>query len=342
MIKTKEHTHFIGIDVSRDKLDCAIAFGKKLLLHKVIPNTVSDISNFVKEVKTMEGLKLPKTVFGFEQTGIYTTHLLTVLKKARVNIVMEDAVHIKNSLGKIRGKYDKLDAIRIATYLYKAKGEVKLWEGKRPIVNELAHLSTLRTRLITLYNAMRVPMREQKDFLDPSLVEKHAELSFDSLTSLKGDVAKVEMFIQDTIRSDERIKRLYDIITSVPFVGPMTAIQVIVATNEYKDIVDPKKFASYAGVAPFRDESGSIQRKPRVSPMSSRKTKALLHICAVGSIKGDTEFRAYYLKKTVDEGKPKMAVLNAIRYKIILRIFACLKQDRLYQKDYVRETTTNV
>jgi len=332
----KAFTYFVGIDVSRDKLDCVLMFGKKMLHHKVIPNSPLEISQFIKDIKATEGLKLGKTVFGLEQTGIYTSHLLDKLKRAKAHIVIEDAVHIKNSLGKIRGKYDKLDAIRIANYLYKTKGELRLWEQRRQIIDELAHLSTLRNRLLRLYNSMKVPLDEEGGFLSAVLVKRDAELCQDSLSSLKNDILKVEQAIIGTIQSDEHVRRLFAIITSVPYVGTVTAVQIIIATNEYSDITDAKKFASYAGIAPFRNESGTVQGKAKISHLANKKIKALLHICAMASVSKESELRAYYVRKTQEEGKPKMAVLNAIRNKIILRIFACLKHDRFYQKEYVR------
>ena len=41
-----------------------------------------------------------------------------------------------------------------------------------------------------------------------------------------------------------------------------------------------------------------------------------------------------YYKRKVAEGKNKMSVLNAVRNKLIRRIFACVKNKRMYQKDY--------
>lgn len=75
IVKRRTYSHFVGIDVSRNKLDCVVMFGKTLLYHKVIPNSILDISQFIKDVKATEGVKLKKTVFGLEQTGIYTNHL---------------------------------------------------------------------------------------------------------------------------------------------------------------------------------------------------------------------------------------------------------------------------
>lgn len=42
-------------------------------------------------------------------------------------------------MGNIRGKNDKIDAIRIAEYAYKGREELHLWEPKREVIQQLAH-----------------------------------------------------------------------------------------------------------------------------------------------------------------------------------------------------------
>ena len=123
--KIKKYTYHIGIDVSKDKLDFAVLSGRKLLFHKETENNAAAILSFITELKSIEKFTITKAVFGMEQTGIYTNHLLHVLKKNKASIVLEDALQIRNSLGKLRGKYDKIDAIRIATYLYRTKDELR-------------------------------------------------------------------------------------------------------------------------------------------------------------------------------------------------------------------------
>ncbi|WP_368045684.1 IS110 family transposase [Mucilaginibacter sp. BT774] len=65
---------------------------------------------------------------------------------------------------------------------------------------------------------------------------------------------------------------------SVPGVGPTTAAQIILCTNEFLNIDDPKKFPSYSGVAPFLRESGMKYRKARFSKHANKRMKALLRL----------------------------------------------------------------
>jgi transposase len=144
----------------------------------------------------------------------------------------------------------------------------------------------------------------------------------------------VDKQIERLIKEDENLTRLFTVITSVNGVGTQTAVQVIIRTNEFKNISDPKKFACYSGVAPFAKESGLFKGKAKVSHMANKKVKTLLTLCALVAIGCNEDLKAYYERK-VDQGKNKMSVINAVRNKLIHRIFACVNQNRRYENSYI-------
>ena len=61
--------------------------------------------------------------------------------------------------------------------------------------------------------------------------------------------------------------------------------------------------------------------------------KKLLHLAAMSAIQCSDELKIFY-KRKVDSGKNKMSVINAVRNKLISRIFVCVKNKRMYQKIY--------
>ena len=114
----------------------------------------------------------------------------------------------------------------------------------------------------------------------------------------------------------------------------VTASYILVTTNEFININNPKKYACYRGVVPFEHSSGSsVRGKTRVSQMANKNIKTLLHLAALSTINMQGDLHEYYNRK-VAEGKNKMSVLNAIRNKLILRVFACVNQNREYEKIY--------
>ena len=330
-----EFTYFVGVDVSKNELDLAVYNDKKLLYHKEIANNQEEISQFIKKLKKLEGFDLSNAIFCMEHTGIYNNPLLMYLHKKKGNIWLEAASQIKSSLGNIRGKSDKMDAIRIGEYAFKNKEDARLWKPKREEINKLANLTTLRSRLITMKKMLTTPLKELKGFVEKSSVTQSKKLCQRSLNSIEADIGKVEKNISEIIRKDQELSRLFGLITSVQGIGKETAVQMIITTNEFKNINDPKKFACYSGVVPFTKESGLFKGKARVSHMANKKMKTLLHMAALVAIVYNNDLKAYYGRK-VEEGKNKMTVINAVRNKLIIhRVFACVHQNRKYKKNYM-------
>ncbi|BAU52399.1 IS110 family transposase [Mucilaginibacter gotjawali] len=331
-----EFTYFVGTDVSKNELDFAVMQGKRLLFHKEIANNPQDIIAFLKELSKLPEFALNTAVFCMEHTGIYNNHLLYCLHKKKANICLEAATQIKNSLGNIRGKNDKIDAIRIAEYAYKNRDELRLWTPKREVVQQLAHLATTRARLIDAKKMLQTPLKETGAFVNKRIAKQNESVCAKTLNAIEADLKKADQLMDKIIRSDEELTRLFTIVTSVTGVGKVTGVQVVVTTNEFKDISDPKQFACHSGVAPFTDDSGKVTKKARVSHMANKKIKTLLHLAAMVAIQCDPEIKLYYQRMVNIEKKNKMSVINAVRNKLILRIFACVKQNRLYENNYQR------
>lgn len=96
-------------------------------------------------------------------------------------------------------------------------------------------------------------------------------------TSRKSMAAANRQDIQGTIQSDPYLKELYELIESVKGVGPAIATEILIVTNEFKNINEPKKFACHAGVVPFVYASGQYKGKAKTSNKANKQLKALLH-----------------------------------------------------------------
>ena len=62
--------------------------------------------------------------------------------------------------------------------------------------------------------------------------------------------------------------------------------------------------------------------------------KKVLNLAEMSAIKLANDFRKYYLRK-VEEGKNEMSILNVVKNKIIHIIFALIKNETIYQKDFL-------
>ncbi len=331
-----EFTYFIGVDVSKNDLDFAVMQNKAFLFHKKISNSPAAISALLKELAQLPGFNLRQGIFCMEHTGIYSNHLLSLLFKKQCLVCLEGALHIRNSLGNIRGKNDKIDAIRIAEYAFKNRDQLRLWQPKREVIIRLAQLSATRSRLIEAQKLLTVPMKESREFIPQSMGKENTAVCQSTLKAIKTDLVKVDKAIQEIIDSDPELSRIFALITSVDGIGKATATQIIITTNEFKTINNPAKFACYAGVVPFSKESGLFKGRPRVSHLANKKMKTLLHLAALSAIRYNEDMETYYGRKVNQETKNKMSTLNAVRNKLIHRIFACVNNNRPYEKKYQR------
>jgi transposase len=148
-------------------------------------------------------------------------------------------------------------------------------------------------------------------------------------------IKKIEMDIERSIVEDDELRGKAELTRSVPGVGKVVSWMMILKTDGFTSMSDPRKMACYCGVMPFDHESGtSIRYRRRVSVFADKKMKSLLHLAAMSAIRLNNQLRIYYLRK-VEEGKNKMSVLNAVRNKIIHRIFAIIKNQTIYKNDLV-------
>ncbi len=326
--------YFVGIDVSKETLDLCLIHQNQKVFSSKVENSSNGLKGFWKLLlKSCHKLDLTKVVFCMEHTGIYNNFILDFLFKKKVAICLENPVQIKLSIGLQRGKSDTVDAERIARYASKENENLRLWQPPRQVIINLKNLSALRSRLVECKKKLSVPVTELKEF-DKDAGKIIGDHSKKLIRTLNDEIKRVEKSIIEIIKSDETLNRLFKIITSVIGVGPVIATEVLTTTNEFKSIQDPKKFACYAGVAPFEHSSGtSVRGKSRVSHKANKGLKTLIHLGSTSALSASPELKEYYERK-VNAGKNKMSVINAIRNKIIHRIFACVKQNRLYQKKY--------
>jgi transposase len=325
---------FIGVDVSKETLDFVVLVAGTKLFHMQVTNNKRGINLFFKRFKKEVKFSMDQWLFCMEHTGIYCTPMLEFAVEKDLAIWVENAAKIKVYHALERGKNDALDALRIAEYAYAKNSEVRLWEAPREVIFQLKSMLKLRERLVTSKKRLLDPLREEKQFSNKQWTKEHEKLLLPIISKIEKQIKQVEQKIQQLINEDDHLKKLYEIITSVDGVGQIVAINTIVVTNEFKQISNPKKMACHCGVAPFKYDSGkSIRSRAKVSHRADKSMKVLLHLAAMAAISSKGDLRDYYLRK-VEEGKNKMSVLNAIRNKIIHRIYSCVRQNRKYEKIY--------
>lgn len=325
---------FVGIDVSKNTLDFSVVTQGKEIATFQIENSSKAIKATLLNLKKIKDYEVSQTVFCLEFTGLYNNHITSCLHSAGANIWVEKAIEIKRSSGLQRGKSDTVDAQRIAFFAFRNQDRVRLWAAPRAVILQLKRLTGLRERLLLMVAQLNKPLQESKRFDSQEVFNVIKKSCQSSIKALKTDLKNVEKKIVEVIKSDASLNHLFELITSVDGIGSVIACEMIITTNEFKNINDPKKYACYSGVVPFEHSSGSsVRGRTRVSHFANKNTKRLLHMATLSIIRYQGELKTYWLRK-IQEGKHKMVILNAIRNKLIQRVFAVVKRGTKYEKVY--------
>jgi transposase len=312
----------VGVDVAKASLDLCIKPGGGTM-H--INNDQPGFKSWYRELKKMIG-KGTKVVVIMEHTGSYSRRFERFLISKSIDYCKIPALQIKRSMGMTRGKNDKIDSLRIAEYGWLRKEQLKSDELENESIQKLKDLLSLRSKIVRDRSGYQCRLKEIKtanDYrkLDP-MIRTHERI----MATLTAELKLVEKQIRDLISSNTDLKQTSDLIRSVKGVGEIVAAYMICCTNNFKRFTKARKFNCYAGLAPFKYQSGtSIRGKTRVSQLANKEVKSILTMAACCSIRHDKELKKYYQKR-VSEGMKKMSCLNIIRAKIVSRIFAVAKR----------------
>jgi transposase len=248
------------------------------------------------------------------------------------NCVIVPGLEIKRSLGIQRGKSDQIDAKKIAQYAYRRRDEVKLYHIPETSINKIRQLLSLRERIVKQRAGYEATLKDQSNFMDRSENKLLFSIPEKLINELNKQIDRLEQTIDIVLEGSPDIMKNYRLIISIAGIGRQTALHLIVITNNFLSFDDHRKLASYAGVAPFPHKSGiSIKGKTKVSSLANKKLKSLLSACAVAALKSDPEMKMYFKRRTED-GINKMNTINAVRNKLLARVFAVVKRGTPYVK----------
>ena len=325
----------IGIDVSKEKLDvCFTQTGSTILDEAIVENSTqaikTSLNKFLKKNKTAN----EDVLICAEYTGQYTYPLSSVCNELSIDLWLENPAQIKYSSGVHRGKNDKLDARKIAEYADRHMDKAQLFTLPDKAIVSLKQLISERDMYVSDKAKYQGQLTDQKRFMDKDDYKRKEKRLKNLILELSEAIDQIDEQIKKLIDDNENLSRQHELLCSVDGVGERIAIKMIIETNAFKNFTDARKFCCHAGVAPFEYSSGSsVRSRNKVSNRADKSIKALLHMAALSTIRMNGELQDYYLRK-VEDGKNKMSIINAIRAKIVYRMFAVIKKNELYNKNY--------
>ncbi len=336
---SKLFKNFIGIDISKTWFDPALirSADPSTIIHQQFYQTTEGYKKMQQWLQEHDVSLPDDTLLCMEYTGIYNTRLVNCLVEQHAQLWVEMPLRIKRAGGLERGSDDKSAAYKIAWYALRYHDRAKLWKPADSSIEKIKHLITQRERIITSIKHLTVPVKELKQCGCEQQAKMMDKLQQPAIKALQKTKQGIEALIAKTIKLDEELHNKIQLMQSVSGIGTVTATALLVYTKGFTAFNNAKELACYCGVVPFNKTSGSsVKYKASVSPFANMKLKRLLHLYAMSAIENDKQMKEYFERKTA-EGKNKMSVINAVRNKLIHRVFAVMRDERMFEDNYVRQ-----
>lgn len=323
---------FIGIDVSKLKLDASVVIMGVICTSFQVENKVSGFKKLLKRVEKLPDYGAKITMFCMESTSIYHLPLADFLAAKEQSVWVENPYQIKHSLGLVRGKNDKTDARKIGEYAYRHSDKFRPFEPTDISLKKLEAIHKGRTKLLKIKHQLTLEIKEYQSLGMNELAAIKQEISAQTVESIEKAIKASRKKMKEIINDDAALKTLYELITTVEGVDLLVGVYLLVSTGGFKKFTNAKKFACQIGIAPFEHQSGSSLKKQKGTSYFADKLGKKMITNAVGcAIRRYGGLRSYYERK-VEEGKPEGRVLNACKNKLLHRIFAVVKSGKPYDK----------
>jgi transposase len=321
----------IGADLSKKTIDLVCHLNNH---HLKVDNCTSGFKELLQWLEK-QNIKLCESMIVMEHTGYYSFCFEDFLHQNHIAFTKVNALVIKRSIGIVRGKSDKVDAGRIASYGHEKQFKLTAAEVVSQELKRLQMLQSTRLRLVKQRAGLVCAIKEyrcigisEKDLILKSQLQMVKEF--------EKQVEKLDQEIQLIIDKNESLKQNFNLLQSIKGVGKVVATAAIIKTNNFSRFTNARKFACYCGTAPFEHTSGtSIKGRTRVSHLADKQMKVLLDLSAKSAIQFDKELREFYNRR-LEMGKSKMSTINIVRNKILYRMFAVVKRQTPFIEDYLQ------
>jgi transposase len=303
----------VGIDVSKDRLDVAVAPSGEVF-H--VANDQAGVDDLASRLKSISA-----DVVALEATGGFETLAVAALSSAGLAVIVVNPAQVRayaNAIGR-RAKTDPIDAAVIAAFVMATKPEI------RP----LKDLETQALSAIVARRRQIVQMIVAEENRARMALAKQAQKSIKRLlAALKRELENLDADLEDHIRISPIWKARERLLTSVPGVGPTTARTLLAEMTELGKL-DRKQIASLAGLAPWTRQSGTWRGKSFIGG-GRGKVRAVLFMAALVASRYNPTLKAFR-DRLVAAGKPKIVAVVAVMRKLLTILNAIIRDEKTWQ-----------
>jgi transposase len=301
---------FVGIDISKKRLDVAIAPTNKSFN---FPNNKTGIQ---KLLQRLQGLT-PELIL-LEATGGYEYLLVAALRDAELPTCFINPKLVRNfarSAG-IAAKTDRLDAHVLALYAQRMRPEPRPLPDEQQ--QELKYLRTRRQQLLEM-----IQMEKNRLGQAPFASIRHSLKR--NIESLKDQLAALDREIDDFLNLNPLWVEQKELVTQVPGVGPGTALSLAAYLPELGRL-DRQEIAALVGVAPFNKDSGQWRGQRHIEG-GRNKLRHALFMAALVATRFNPVIQCYY-QHLLAKGKAKKVALIACLRKLLTILNAMVRKQQ--------------
>ena len=304
--------NFVGVDVSKDKLDVAVYPTNQLF---TVDNDQNGLDQLAQTLNDFQ----PQLIV-FESTGGYELLAVSTLYATGLPVVVINARQIRDfakSIGKL-AKTDSIDAQVIAHYASAVRPQLRPLKDK--LTQELAALVTRRRQIVEMIVA-------EQNRLASATAQNRRDIKT-HIRWLKKRLAQIDTNIKGQIRKSPVFSNKDKILQSTPGVGPTTSATLISGVPEL-GTMDRKKIACLIGLAPLNRDSGRFKGR-RMVWGGRAHVRAVLYMSTLSAIRFNPIIRQFYNRLT-QAGKCNKVAITACMRKLLTILNAMVRDQRTWQ-----------
>jgi transposase len=301
-----------GIDVSKDRLDVMLLPDRRCFS---VPNNAS---GWVELIERLRDLTI--VAMGIEPSGGYERGIIRALLAAGLSVRRINPNKLRQ-FARARGvlaKNDRLDAQLIAEYV----AIMPTRAVQRDVAAErLAEIVTMRRQLCDEH----VTVQNQAAHIEDALLRR---INKRRLTRLKADIALLDKRLAEMVRTDPALAHRYELLTSMPGVGPVLAFTLIALLPELGQM-SRKQIAALVCLAPYDFDSGKL-RGHRSIYGGRLPVRNVLYMAALSAARYNPALKAFH-KRLAAADKSSKVVIVAVMRKMIVTLNAMLRENVAWQ-----------
>lgn len=305
-------SRYVGIDVSKDKLDVAVLGEKQA---KQFGNTKDGIAKVVNEMVNLQ----PEFIV-VEATGGYQRMVVEALFHAGLCVAVVNPVRVRQfaRASGLLAKTDKLDAFVLAEF--GKTMQPRRYEGTTEAEKQLSALLVRRKQLEEMLKAEQNRLRT----VSPSVRSSVERL----IAILKEEKKKLDEQIQEFLKQQKGWQEQTQILSSAPGVGPVTTATLLAELPELGKM-DRKKIAALVGVAPMNSDSGK-KRGYRKTKGGRADVRSVLYMSTLVATRHNPLIQSQY-QQMLKRGKLKKVALTACMRKFLTILNAMLRDQQPFR-----------